>query len=114
MKLLLLAASLAGTAIAGSALAGETPVAPAPVTTPAAPAATDAAADFAAGEGRDKVVATCAACHPATMVTGKRYSEEKWSEVVDQMISKGAMMGDGDYDVIVAYLARTYGEVKGG
>lgn len=72
------------------------------------------AATFAPGEGQAQTVAACAACHPATIVTGKRFSEEKWSEVVDQMIDKGAKVSDADYDAIVGYLARTYGEAKGG
>lgn len=70
-------------------------------------------ATFAPGEGQAQTATACAACHPATIVTGKRFSEEKWSEVVDQMIDKGAKVSDADYEVIVAYLARTYGEAKG-
>ena len=105
MRLLAFAMMLAGAAVAGSALAEETPpVAAAPV----------ADSTFAEGEGQPQVAAACAACHPAMIITGKRFSEEKWAEVVDQMIDKGAVVSDADYDVIVAYLARTYGEAKGG
>jgi len=64
---------------------------------------------FAPGPGQVPTTAACAACHPPTMITTKRYNEDKWAEVVDQMISKGAKVSDADYDVIVTYLARTYG-----
>jgi hypothetical protein len=42
------------------------------------------------------------------MITSKRRTRQQWSDVVDQMINKGAQVSDEDYDVIVAYLARTY------
>lgn len=69
-------------------------------------------AGFAPGPGVETVQTRCAACHPATMITSKRFTAEKWGEVVDQMISKGAQVTDADYDVIVAYLAKTYGADK--
>jgi mono/diheme cytochrome c family protein len=61
------------------------------------------------GAGQAEVQAACAACHPPAIVASKRYDADKWAEVVDQMIGKGAKVSDADYDVIVAYLARTYG-----
>ena len=78
----------------------------------AAMAQTAAAMAFAPGDGQAQTVAACAACHPPAMVTGKRYSADKWAEVVDQMINKGAKVSDADYDVIVAYLTRSYGTGK--
>ncbi|RVU05783.1 hypothetical protein EOE18_07315 [Novosphingobium umbonatum] len=67
---------------------------------------------FPAGEGQAQVQAACAACHPPAIIASKRYDADKWAEVVDQMIGKGAKVSDADYDVIVAYLARTYGTGK--
>jgi hypothetical protein len=63
---------------------------------------------FPTGAGQAEVQAACAASPPA-IVASKRYDADKWAEVVDQMIGKGAKVSDADYDVIVAYLARTYG-----
>ena len=77
----------------------------------AAPAAAQAPA-FPAGEGQATVQAACAACHPPAIVASKHYSADKWAEVVDQMVGKGAKVSDADYDVIVNYLAKTYGEGK--
>jgi mono/diheme cytochrome c family protein len=74
--------------------------------------AQDAAPTFPTGAGQAEVQAACAACHPPAIVASKRYDADKWAEVVDQMIGKGAKVSDADYDVIVAYLARTYGVGK--
>ncbi|MBB3956703.1 c-type cytochrome [Novosphingobium sediminicola] len=74
--------------------------------------AQDTAPSFPAGEGQAAVQTACAACHPPAIVAGKRYDADKWAEVVDQMIGKGAKVSDADYDVIVAYLARNYGVGK--
>ena len=76
----------------------------------AAPALAANAPGFPEGPGVATVQAACAACHPAAVVASKRYSADKWAEVVDQMIGKGAKVSDADYDVIVGYLAKTYGE----
>lgn len=109
MRLLAFSGLICAAAWGGSVVAQEAPVAPAAATSAAA-----VSTDFVAGEGRVQVAEACAACHPASIVTAKRFSDEKWAEVVDQMISKGARVTDADYDVIVGYLARNYGEGKAG
>ncbi len=63
---------------------------------------------LAPGAGVEAVQHTCTVCHPPAMITSKRRTRQQWSDVVDQMINKGAQVSDEDYDVIVAYLARTY------
>ena len=65
---------------------------------------------FPPGEGQATVQTACAACHPPAIIASKHYDADKWAEVVDQMIGKGAKVSDADYDVIVAYLAKTYGK----
>jgi len=92
-SLALLAATLTGPALSAQ-------TAPAPQPDPAG---------FTPGPGVETVQARCAACHPATMVTAKRYTAAQWAGVVDQMMAKGAQVGDDEYDVIVTYLAKTYG-----
>jgi mono/diheme cytochrome c family protein len=78
-----------------------------------APAATVAATSpFLPGTGQRQVTAACAACHPPTIITTKHYSEEKWAQLVEQMISRGAKVSDADFDLVVDYLARNYGEAK--
>ena len=69
-------------------------------------------AELPAGPGHDQVQAACSTCHDMTIITGKHYSAAKWDEVVQQMVSRGAPVSDADYDVVVAYLAKNYGETK--
>ncbi len=56
-----------------------------------------------------KVQTACSGCHELTLLEGKHYAPDKWAEVTDQMISRGAQVDDADYDAVVAYLARHYG-----
>ncbi len=56
-----------------------------------------------------RVQVVCANCHMPTILDGKHYSAEKWAEVTDQMISRGAQVTDEEYDALVGYLARVYG-----
>ncbi|MDE2597789.1 MAG: hypothetical protein KGL44_13025 [Sphingomonadales bacterium] len=66
-------------------------------------------AAFADGPERLTVATACCACHAPGIITGKRFDGDKWGQVVDQMIDKGARVNDADYDTIVGYLARNYG-----
>jgi mono/diheme cytochrome c family protein len=77
----------------------------------AGPAAAQSPA-FPPGEGQPAVQAACAACHPPAIIASKRYNGDKWAEVIEQMIGKGAKVSDADFDVIVSYLAKTYGVGK--
>lgn len=64
------------------------------------------------GPGKEQVTTACAGCHDLSVVTAKRYSAARWDEVVQQMISRGAPVDDKDYDAVVAYLVKNYGEAK--
>jgi Spy/CpxP family protein refolding chaperone len=57
----------------------------------------------------EKVATTCVGCHELTIITASHFDSAKWSETVDQMVSKGAQVSDEDYDPLVAYLTATYG-----
>ncbi len=95
-RMALYAGALIGASVAGALFPQATLWAQAPTT-------------FPAGDGQAKAQAACAACHPVAIVAGKRYDAQKWGAVVDQMIDKGAKVSDADYDIIVTYLAKTYG-----
>lgn len=76
--------------------------------TPPAPAA-NALPD---GPGKAQVVAACAACHEIGVVTAKHYGAEKWGQVLDIMVDRGAKVSDADYDLMVTYLAKNFGPVQ--
>ena len=57
----------------------------------------------------EKVATSCVGCHDMAIITASHFDSAKWSETVDQMVSKGAQVSDEDYDPLVAYLTATYG-----
>jgi hypothetical protein len=64
---------------------------------------------FGAGPEKAKVVAACSNCHAPSIITTKKYTADQWSDKVEQMIARGAKVGDDDFDAVVNYLARNYG-----
>jgi hypothetical protein len=63
-------------------------------------------------EGRGKAVTerVCTACHDLEPVLQARMSKEGWSDVVADMISRGATATHSDVDEIVAYLSANFGK----
>ena len=47
----------------------------------------------------------CAQCHGVEIVAGKGNTRDGWTEVVSQMIARGAQGSDDDFSAIVDYLA---------
>ena len=78
--------------------------------TTAAVAATDAR--LPEGPGQAQVGKACAGCHDLGVVTGQHYDAEKWGQVVDTMVDRGAEVSDADYAPVVAYLAKNFGPEK--
>jgi hypothetical protein len=64
---------------------------------------------FPPGPGQRQVQAACGGCHAASVITGKHYPAARWEQVVDRMVDRGARVGDADFDLVVAYLARNFG-----
>lgn len=72
-------------------------------------ASAQAASGLPPGPGHDQVETICAACHAPDVVAQQARTKEQWSEVVDQMIGRGAAVADADYPIIVEYLAKNFG-----
>jgi competence ComEA-like helix-hairpin-helix protein len=70
-----------------------------------------ASAQDALPEGRGKAEFTriCSQCHSTTVVTRLRNSEDGWSAVVDDMVSRGAQGTDDEFNRVVKYLAANFG-----
>lgn len=61
------------------------------------------------GEGQAVVQRMCGtACHAIEMVTNHRMSANRWAEVVDNMVVRGAMGTPAEIDQVVRYLARHF------
>ena len=97
MTIALMAVASAATV---AAAAGQT-AAPSP---PAAPAA------LPPGPGHDLMVHTCSACHQPEIAAQQHLSRQGWSDLVDQMASRGASASDAELAQITDYLARSFPE----
>jgi competence protein ComEA len=70
-------------------------------------------ATFAASQddaGQALLQRTCTSCHSLDGIQRRHNSKERWSEIVDDMVSRGAEATDSELNQIVAYLARTQGK----
>ena len=61
------------------------------------------------GEGKPIVERMCGSCHALKVVTSKRASPEQWSQLVDQMVSRGAEGTDEEIETVVDYLSKNFG-----
>jgi cytochrome c5 len=75
---------------------------------PTQPAADSPAADLPDGPGKDRLIAVCATCHDPRIVMGQKHDQGEWSELIDQMIARGAQVSDADHEAIATYLAKNY------
>lgn len=58
--------------------------------------------------GKDVVQRVCGACHAAEMVIGKGNTRDGWTQLVGEMISRGAQGSDEDFGTVVDYLATNF------
>lgn len=68
------------------------------------------AQDFPDGAGKELVTKVCTACHDANRIVSKKWTKDKWNDTVDKMAKNGAKATDEEFDKIVAYLAKYFGE----
>ncbi|NBT79440.1 MAG: hypothetical protein EBT04_13510 [Betaproteobacteria bacterium] len=64
-----------------------------------------------AGRGRAQLQRVCGMCHGIEVVTKMRAGKQQWSEIVDDMVSKGATGTSDDFELVVQYLATNFGPV---
>lgn len=64
------------------------------------------------GEGHDLVAKACTQCHDASVVASQKMTASQWADTVKQMVSNGASVTAGDFDRIVAYLAKNFGTAE--
>jgi len=61
------------------------------------------------GDGQEIVQQKCGGCHALKVVTSKRASEQQWSTLVNQMVTRGAEIEDEDIQTVIDYLAKNFG-----
>ncbi len=75
----------------------------------AAAAMLAAQAELPEGPGRETAKKVCGGCHDFTVITQNRYSKDRWEQVVEGMVSRGAEGTDQELDEVVKYLAEHFG-----
>ena len=60
------------------------------------------------GEGKDIFVRTCNGCHGPQIVIGRGNTEEGWTQVVLNMIQRGAQGTENDFAYVVEYLSTNF------
>ena len=73
------------------------------------PATSVPAQDLPDGAGKELVANVCTKCHELSRITSKKRTKEEWSDTVDKMAKNGAKATDDEFDMIVAYLAKYFG-----
>ena len=57
------------------------------------------------GKGKDVTQRVCSTCHGVNLFTGQRHTKEKWSSIIDTMVSRGMDASDENLATINNYLA---------
>lgn len=70
-----------------------------------APAAAPSGAGLPDGPGRDVTVKACGPCHEPRRAASVRLTREGWAAVIDNMITRGAIVSDEQYPVVLDYLS---------
>src|SRR5271165_6132620 len=66
--------------------------------------------DLPPGPGKDVFLKMCGDCHGIEQVTAHKYPKKFWTNVVDDMVSRGAQGSDDDIEAVIGYLARNFGK----
>ena len=61
------------------------------------------------GEAKPLVIRMCSKCHGLESVVRKRMTAERWEDVVDDMVSRGAKGTDDEVDQVIDYLVENFG-----
>jgi len=61
------------------------------------------------GPGKAVVQRMCAPCHTLESFLKTKRTEEKWGEVVDDMIGRGAFGSDEEINLVIKYLSNHFG-----
>jgi competence protein ComEA len=60
------------------------------------------------GPGKDTFIRICSSCHGAQIVIGKGNNEEGWTQVVLNMIGRGAQGTEDEFGEVVQYLTQNF------
>jgi len=58
------------------------------------------------GDGKDVTKRVCGNCHSTNIWIKQRHTTEKWSSIIDNMVSKGMEASDDDLAIVNDYLGK--------
>jgi hypothetical protein len=61
-------------------------------------------------DGKTLVEERCTRCHGLETVTGASKTKEEWQTTVERMVGKGANLDAEEQEIVIDYLAETYGQ----
>lgn len=64
------------------------------------------------GTGKQIVQRACVGCHSLDVVTSERGSAAHWSQLINEMIGRGADLTDPEINSVVKYLSNHFGAVS--
>ena len=64
------------------------------------------------GPGKDVLEKMCTPCHTLSNVTKARMTKDKWANVVDDMVARGADGTDAEIEQVINYLATNFAAKK--
>src|ERR1700761_7465290 len=70
--------------------------------------AVSSAAQLPPGRGRELVTRACSSCHSTARVIQHRDTVAGWTDEVDSMIARGAILSAPEESTVAAYLAQNY------
>ncbi len=60
-------------------------------------------------EGEKLLQQRCTGCHEEAKIVAVGRTHDEWAQKVDQMITFGADLNEDERDILIKYLAETYG-----
>lgn len=67
---------------------------------------------FPDGPGKAIVQEACSVCHETELITNARRSKADWTDTVQDMVSRGAPLKEGEREIVIEYLAANFGPEK--
>ena len=61
------------------------------------------------GDGKELVAVACTQCHSLSPIMMLRDGREGWTEMVEEMVLRGAQLLPEEADIVIRYLARNFG-----
>ena len=71
--------------------------------------AADAQSELPEGKGKAVVERACSQCHGLEYVTNSHMTKERWTNIVDNMVQRGATLSDEEFDQVIDYLVKHFG-----